>query len=127
MRGRIVKGMRRGLILLAVFVAGALALRAFDTQRGPPLDRWHTYVPHDLRAEQIDALDWRGYLAEEDRLFDMLRTEVTQKLGPGERVPINRYFEGSPIYPAHLSQDFNRSYVLEPDAIPGAPQFCCMA
>jgi hypothetical protein len=46
----------RGLVLLAIFVMGALAIRAYDMQRGPPLDRWHTYVPHDLRAEQIDAL-----------------------------------------------------------------------
>ena len=35
-----------------------------------------------------------------------------------ERVPVNRYFEGSPVYPESFSQDWNRSYVLEPDAAP---------
>jgi hypothetical protein len=52
--------------------------------------------------------------AEESRIFEALRIEVAQKLDPDDRVLLNRYFDGSPIYPAHFSQDFNRSYVLEP-------------
>ena len=47
-----------------------------------------------------------------------VRAEVSQKLAPGERVPINRYFEASPIYPAHFAHDWNRSYVMEPDGQP---------
>ena len=31
---------------------------------------------------------------------------------------MNRYFDGSPIYPAHFTQDFNRSYMLEPSGTP---------
>jgi len=33
-------------------------------------------------------------------------------------VPSNRYFDGSPVYPAHFAQDFNRSFVLEPKGKP---------
>jgi alpha-beta hydrolase superfamily lysophospholipase len=105
------------MVLVLVFTALIVA-RAYDSQRGPPLDRWHTYVPRELKAKELDAADWTRYLAEEARIFESLRTEVTQKLGPDERVPVNRYFDGSPIYPARLSQDFNRSYVLEPDRAP---------
>ena len=41
-----------------------------------------------------------------------------RKLDPEERIPVNRYFDGSPIYPGHFSQDWNRSYMLEPDGPP---------
>ena len=34
-------------------------------------------------------------------------------------MPYNRYFEGSPVYPGRFAQDWNRSYVLEPEATPG--------
>ena len=36
----------------------------------------------------------------------------------GQRVPGNRYYDGSPIYPGHFAQDWNRSYILEPDGPP---------
>ena len=61
------------------------------------------------------------YLAAEQRIFEEVRTEVTQKLPPEERVPVNRYFEGSPVYPGHFADDWNRSHVLEPD---GTPRGC---
>jgi alpha-beta hydrolase superfamily lysophospholipase len=118
MRAKTFKGIRRALILLGVVALTALAIRVYDTERGPPLDRWHTYVPRELEAEELETADWNRYLVEEARIFDAVRTEVTQKLEPDERVPINRYFEGSPVYPARFSQDFNRSYVLEPEGIP---------
>ncbi len=40
------------------------------------------------------------------------------KLPPHDRVPVNRYFDGSPVYPERFAQDFNRSFVLEPDGAP---------
>ena len=51
-------------------------------------------------------------------MFDEVRAEVTQKLDPDERVPVNRYFEGSPIYPGRFADDWNRTHVLEPDGPP---------
>jgi hypothetical protein len=120
MRNMVIKGIKRALILLAVFAITLVTIRMYDTQRGPPLARWHTYVPRELRATELDAADWSQYLAEEPTIFETLRTEVTQKLDPDDRIPLNRYFEGGPVYPAHFFQDFNRSYVLEPDRVPVA-------
>ena len=47
-----------------------------------------------------------------------MRTEVTDKLDDEAKVPGNRYYDGSPIYPGHFAQDWNRSYILEPDGPP---------
>jgi alpha-beta hydrolase superfamily lysophospholipase len=113
-----IKWITRASILLAIAALTFAAIRIYDVQRGPPLARWHTYVPHEMRAKELDAADWNRYLAEEKRIFESLRTEVTQKLDPDERIPINRYFDGSPVYPARFPQDFNRSFVLEPDGPP---------
>jgi alpha-beta hydrolase superfamily lysophospholipase len=118
MRSRIVSGLRRALILVAIVAATVLAIRIYDIQRGPPLALWHTYVPHELKAKQIDAADWRQYLAEESRIFEAVRTHVTDHLEPADRVALNRYFDGSPVYPGHFPQDFNRSYILEPAGTP---------
>ena len=117
-RTKVLTWSKRVAILLAVAVLTFFAVRVYDVQRGPSLEVWHTYVPRELDAEQIDKADWAGYLAKEARLFEDLRLEVSQKLTSGERVPINRYFEGSPVYPPHFSQDFNRSFVLEPNGPP---------
>ncbi len=46
----------------------------------------------------------------ENALFDAVQTEVTEKLNSKERVPVNRYFSGSPVYPEKFSTVWNRSY-----------------
>src|SRR5215831_5252740 len=109
MRKRIVKVIKWASILLVVVAITFLSIRVYDSQRGPPLARWHTYTPDELRSKDLDASDWRRYLAQEITIFDDVRSEVTQKLEPDERVPMNRYFDGSSIYPGHFVQDFNRS------------------
>ena len=113
--GRLLK---RTAWLIAVSALTLLAVRAFDSQRGPPLEPWHTVVPHELTAEQIAGIDWQGYLAAEDAAFGEVRTRVTQRLDAKERVPANRYFENSPVYPGHFSHDWNRTQVLEPVGTP---------
>ena len=118
LRAKVLRWLKWTAILLTVAVLTFLAVRIYEVQRGPSLEVWHTYVPRELDAETLDRTDWAGYLAKEAGLFEDLRREVSQKLTPGERVPINRYFEGSPVYPSHFSQDFNRSFVLEPDGPP---------
>src|SRR5262245_23858077 len=118
MRSKIVRVARFVAILLAIAMVALLSIRIYVSQRGLPLARWHTFVPHELSAAELDAADWNRYLSEEARIFDSVRREVTEKLDPSERDPLNRYFEGSPVYPGHFSQDFNRSYVLEPAGTP---------
>jgi alpha-beta hydrolase superfamily lysophospholipase len=117
-RAKVLSWLKWIAILPAVAALTFFTIRIYDVQRGPSLEVWHTYVPRELDAERTDKTDWNGYLANEARIFEGLRLDVSQKLTPGERVPINRYFEGSPVYPPHFSQDFNRSFVLEPDGPP---------
>ena len=95
-----------------------LAVRIYQTQRGPPLELWHLYAPPELSAKDIDNADWNRYLAAEQAAFDAVHEEVEEKLAPKERVPVNRYFEGSPVHPANFAPDWNRSYVLEPEGTP---------
>ena len=66
--------------------------RVYWVQRGPSLALWHTYVPHELRAKELDASDWNRYLAEEAKIFESVRTEVTQKLDPEDRIPAESIF-----------------------------------
>jgi alpha-beta hydrolase superfamily lysophospholipase len=106
------------LILLSSAAVTLLAFRAYNSQRGPELEVWHTYVPHELSAKELDAADWDTYLRAENDIFDSLRVHVSGNLTPEERVPLNRYFEGSPVYPGRFSRDWNRSYALEPNGVP---------
>ena len=105
-------------IVILIFLVSLLGIRAWDSQRGDPLALWQTYVPHELTAAEIDATDWTGYLAAEQRVFAEVKTQVSDKLDASERVATNRYFEGAPMYPEHFKVDWNRSYVLEPSGPP---------
>jgi alpha-beta hydrolase superfamily lysophospholipase len=118
MAAKVLRLLRSMLVLLVVAGAAILAFRAWDSQRGPPLDPWHTYVPKDLHADEIDKTDWAAYLKHEDGIFRDVRREVVDKIDQAARVPGNRYFAGSPMYPGNFKQDFNRSYILEPDGPP---------
>ena len=107
--------LKRAALLLAVILITLLAIRVYDTQRGRPLGPWHTYVPHELSIKELDHAGWAEYLKAENAILDSVKMEVTEKLAPEDRIAANRYFEESPIYPGHFTQDWNRSYVLEPD------------
>jgi alpha-beta hydrolase superfamily lysophospholipase len=121
MRARFFRMTKWLAILLVVAAITLFSIRVYVTQGGPRLAVWHTFVPHELKARDLDATDWKQYLAKEDVIFESVKTEVTQKLDVEDRVPMNRYFDGSPVYPPHFFQDFNRSYVLKPkDAPAGA-------
>jgi len=101
-------------IALLLVAAVGLGVRAMRAARGPALQPWHTHVPIELSADELDAADWKRYLAQEQAIFEDIRANVTQRLEPDARVPYNRYFEGSPVYPPRFAQDWNRSYVIEP-------------
>src|SRR5262249_17322986 len=118
MTARVFRFLSRVAVLLVVAVVAILVLRAWDSQRGPPPDPWHTYVPNDLHAAEIDKADWAYYLEHENQIFRDVRREVVDKIAEAARVPGNRYFTGSPIYPGNFKQDFNRSHILEPDGPP---------
>lgn len=118
MRSFIGKTLKRGGAVLVIVALSLLGLRIYDTQRGAPLEPWHTFVPEELSIKELDRARWADYIKAEDKAFASVRAEVTRKLDPEERVPVNRYFDGSAIHPAHFKQDWNRSYVMEPEGKP---------
>lgn len=118
MKAKVLKGLKRAVALVVALLVAVLAWRVYDSLRAPHLSRWHTFSPHEASAEQIEKLDWAGYLARENQLFDEVRAEVTDKLEPEDRIGSNRYFSGSPIYPGRFQQDWNRSYILAPQGTP---------
>lgn len=126
--GRLFRGLKRIATVLALLavavVATVFVVRAVDSQRGPPLEPWHTFVPPEMSRAEMAQADLAGYLRAEDAAFAAVRQKVTDTLPPAERIRFNRYFAGSPIYPGHFAQDFNRTYVLEPEGPPvGAAVF----
>lgn len=115
---RIPRLLRRATILLVVVVAAVLALRAFDAQRGLPLERWHTFVPDELTHDELDHADWTAWLEAEERVFTAVRDEVTARTEAADPGTLNRYLAGSPVDPGHFAHDWNRSFVLQPDGEP---------
>ncbi|MGZ8336942.1 MAG: alpha/beta hydrolase [Allosphingosinicella sp.] len=112
---RLARLVKYGLILAVVVLVSVFGVRVYDALTGPPLAPWHTYVPADATAADIDRMDWAEYIAAEDAVFASVRKNVTDALKPEHRVAENRYFDGSPLYPGDFSQDWNRSYILLPD------------
>ncbi|MCL2891714.1 alpha/beta hydrolase [Brenneria tiliae] len=117
--GSVRRMIKRAVIIVAVAAITLLAIRIYDTQRGPALAPWHTFVPDELSADELDRADWPAYLRAEESIFQQINQHVTQELDEDEQRPINRYFAGSPVYPGKFQHDWNRSYQLMPD---GAPQ-----
>jgi alpha-beta hydrolase superfamily lysophospholipase len=108
----------RGVAVVATALAVILALRVLQSERQPDLQPWHTWAPREADADEIDALDWPGWLAREDALLEETRTHMRELVAPAERVPANRYYEGSPLNAARFAHDWNRSYELLPAGKP---------
>jgi alpha-beta hydrolase superfamily lysophospholipase len=118
MRRAFIRWSRRAVLLSLVVVTTLIVYRAVDSQRGAPLEPWHTFVPNDAHAAAIDQMDWLGWMAAESRVFDQVKTEVSDRLEDRDQTLDNRYFTASPLYPGHFVRDWNRSYVLMPDGPP---------
>src|ERR1700712_5127722 len=118
MRRRLTRWLPRLALLLVIVAVTLFVGRAVQSQRGPALEPWHTFVPAELHAAELDRLDWNGWLAAEGRVFASVRTEVTDRLEAEDRTDDDRYFTGSPVFPGRFGQDWNRSYVLEPEGAP---------
>ncbi len=102
-----------GLIFTALLVF--LGLRVYISQQGAPLEVWHTFVPTELTVEEMDDADWDGYLKAESAVFGEVDTQVTQRLDEDGKIPSNRYFAGSPLFPGRFEVDWNRSFIMEPE------------
>jgi alpha-beta hydrolase superfamily lysophospholipase len=118
MKAWTVRRLKQLAALVLVSLLTLLTVRACDSQRGPPLESWHTYAPRELTGSQLRDADWQAYLVAEEAIFEDVRERVTGRLDPAARVLANRYFDGSPIYPGNFARDWNRSFILEPDGEP---------
>src|SRR5437763_13259783 len=94
----------RAVAVVATLIALVLGLRILQSERQPDLGPWHTWAPPEPDATAIDQLDWRGWLAIEDQLNRDMEARMREALEPSQRVPANRYFEGSPLFPGHFKQ-----------------------
>jgi len=118
MKAWTLKRLKQLLAVAAVSLLTVLLVRVWDTQRGPALELWHVYAPRELSGADLRKADWQTYLAAEQALFDEVREQVTLRLEPSARVPANRYYDGSLMYPGRFATDWNRSFILEPDGEP---------
>ncbi|AUB82087.1 alpha/beta hydrolase [Candidatus Thiodictyon syntrophicum] len=118
MGSKLIKLLKVAALLILGGAVTFLGVRAFESQRGAPLEPWHTFVPHELSADELERADWGRYLEAEKAIFEEIREHVTRRLDADERIPANRYFEGSPVYPGRFVKDWNRSYTLEPAGPP---------
>ena len=108
----------RIVAIAASLLALILALRILQSERQPDLKPWHTWAPHEADADDIDGLDWPTWMAREDALMKDMHAHLAKSIAAADRVPADRYFEGSPLYAPRFTRDWNRSYELLPAAEP---------
>lgn len=96
-------------LLAAVFI-----VRAIQAMRGPPLQLWHTEAPDEPSPGEIDNMDWKGWLAREQRVFAQVKSEVVDKLPKEQQLAQNRYWANAPMHAPKLPTDWNRSFELRP-------------
>ena len=111
-------------LMAATVVVALLVARAYTALQGPALRPWHTFVPTEMDVDTLRTANWANYLQTEDEIFQSVQREVVAKLEHEDQAPASRYFEGSPLYSARFSHDWNRSFVLMPQSEPiGAAVF----
>lgn len=109
-------------VVVALFTMWGV--RAFNAWQAPPLQLWHTVIPQEMREAELDKADWAAYMQRENELFETVRKEVTDKLPQAAQVPSNRYYAKAAIYPPSFADNWNRSYIMEPQGpIKGAAIF----
>ncbi|MCL2799631.1 MAG: alpha/beta hydrolase [Endomicrobia bacterium] len=108
---KFVKFVLKASLLLFFVLTSVVALRLLYA---PKLQPWHTFVPAELTAEEMDKATWKEYIERENKIFDDVYHEVVINTPESEKTSVNRYFEGSRIYPPKLKADWNRSYVMVP-------------
>ncbi len=105
-----------GALLLVIAVA--LIARTYMAVTDDRLAVWHRYAPFEPTADEIDTMDWAAWRAAEDKAFAEVHENVTLKLDDDQKVPENRYWEGSPMYSPGFATDWNRSFTLMPEGKP---------
>lgn len=101
-----------GLMVLAVvFFIG----RVYQSEKGPPLQRWHTWSADEMSASEIDKARFADYQAREEDIFREMKTDITDALSAEEKTSLNRFYAQSPVYPERFHPNWNRSFILMPE------------
>jgi len=112
---------RRALLGLAVLLLVFFVGRIYQSEQGASLHRWHRWVADELSADEIDRASFADYQQREARIFQGMKTELSDALSDEDKNALNRFYPGSAVYPAHFAPDWNRSFILMPKgAIRGA-------
>ncbi len=102
----------------ALILVGVLGLRVFELSRGPALTPWHTVVPPELSAAELDRSDWPAYLAAEERAFAVVQHDVVEHVAPEYRTLANRYYAEAANFTGRFKPDWNRSFEMQPQGTP---------
>ena len=55
--------LRRSLLTLLLALLVACGVIAYFAWQAVPLQLWHTFIPPELSADELDSSDWPAYLA----------------------------------------------------------------
>lgn len=105
---------RRALIGIAVLLLVFFIGRIYQSEQGPSLHRWHSWVADEMSAEEIDRASFADYQQREARIFQEMKAELNDALSKEDKNALNRFYPGSAVYPAHFHTDWNRSFILMP-------------
>ncbi|MDO6407195.1 alpha/beta hydrolase [Pantoea phytobeneficialis] len=104
-----------GIVIIAVIF---LIARIYQSERGAPLQSWHTWSADEMNEKEIDHATFADYQAREAAIFAEMQRDITNTLDDAEKTPLNRYYAQSLVYPARFQPDWNRSFILMPQSTP---------
>lgn len=105
---------RRALIGIAVMLLVFFIGRIYQSEQGPSLHRWHSWVADEMSSDEIDRASFANYQQREARIFQDMKAELNDALSDKDKNALNRFYPGSAVYPAHFHTDWNRSFILMP-------------
>jgi len=104
------------VVLLVLTIAGiGLRLRHI-----PQLRAWHTFIPNEMSAAEIDNATWEQYIERENAVFAEVLREVVLDRPKSEQDFLNRFYKGSKVFPPSFDVDWNRSFLFVPENPVGA-------
>ena len=105
---------RRAAIAVAVLLLVFFIGRIYQSEQGPPLHLWHSWVADEMTPAEMDRASFADYQRQEARIFQDMKVNLNDALSEGNKNALNRFYPGSAVYPAHFQTDWNRSFVLMP-------------
>jgi len=104
------------LVFATVVIGGAVDAR----RRLPDLETWHSHVPADATASDLESATLADYLRREETVFRDVHDRIERTSAGSASPPANRYDSRSRSHPSRMGSDRNRTYEIVPtDEIAG--------